>query len=100
MDLDTTHYWTMSERDRRELGIHLGPELEMLEQSGMVRIDAQRIERWWVCVTDGDDFTPEGSVNAYGVIGCHKHRPFLYDPDEYDHEHDECGWVTIIRGEK
>ena len=56
-----------------------------------------RCSRYWVCRADGEEFHEEGIVNAYGVIGCHSYRPELYDPDEYDHEHDGCGWVTVIR---
>ena len=92
------HWWWMREEDRAKLGLHAGPELEMLESSGLNRVDPKAVSMWWVCRADGDEFTEQHIVNAYGVIGCHRYRPELYDPDEYDHEHDGCGWVMVIAG--
>jgi len=96
-DINVIHWWWMKEQDRRDLGLHAGPELEMLEGSGLNRVDPKAVSRYWVCGVDEERWTEAGIVNAYGVVGCHKHRPELYDPDEYDHEHDSCGWVIVIR---
>ena len=29
------------------------------------------------------------------LTDCMGRTPHLYDPDEWDHEHDACGWVRI-----
>ena len=50
---------------------------------------------YWVCKADGEEFTPADEAKEFGVIGCHAFAPHLYDPDEYDDDHNGCGWARV-----
>lgn len=47
----------------------------------MTKMD--RIARWYCHAEDE-------------LTDCMGRTPHLYDPDEWDHEHDHCGWIVCL----